>query len=389
MDLLLPEDLGDLLRQDSGPCVSIYMPTHRVWSEVPQDPIRLKNLVRDAEHQLVDNGLRSPEARDFLQEVRALGDNETFWRTQCDGLALFLSSEGLHTYRLPLNFHELVVTQERFHVKPLLELFARDARFFVLALNLENVRLLAGTQFNLTQIELKNVPLSLSEALQYDEFEKHQQFHSGTTGTAGGGQRAAVYHGQGDAADDATVKKGIIEFFRRVDNGVCHALSGEQTPLVLAGVDHLRGLYREVNHYSYLAESSVTVNPEELSLKELHSRVWDLAEPYFTKAREEAMETYQYLSANEPDRVSDRLDEVVPAARFKRIKVLFARGDAQSWGSYDPENQKVTLHEEAQAGDQDLLDFAVAHTLRNAGTVYVEDADAMLGQSDVAAIFRY
>ena len=63
---------------------------------------------------------------------------------------------------------------ERFHVKPLLPLFAGDGRYFVLALNLDNVRLLAGSHYSLAEMDLPDTPRSLEEALKYDEFETQQ-----------------------------------------------------------------------------------------------------------------------------------------------------------------------------------------------------------------------
>jgi len=49
-------------------CVSLYMPTHRAGRETEQDPIRYKNLLREAEERLMANGLRSPEVQEMLKE---------------------------------------------------------------------------------------------------------------------------------------------------------------------------------------------------------------------------------------------------------------------------------------------------------------------------------
>jgi len=49
-------------------CVSLYMPTHRAGRETEQDPIRYKDLLREAEERLMANGLRSPEVQEMLKE---------------------------------------------------------------------------------------------------------------------------------------------------------------------------------------------------------------------------------------------------------------------------------------------------------------------------------
>jgi hypothetical protein len=49
------EDLMELISEQKGICVSIYMPTHRAGSETQQDPIRLKNLLKEAEEVFLVN----------------------------------------------------------------------------------------------------------------------------------------------------------------------------------------------------------------------------------------------------------------------------------------------------------------------------------------------
>jgi hypothetical protein len=48
---------------------------------------------------------------------------------------------------------------------------------------------------------LEDVPTSIAEALKYDDPEKNLQFHTGTTG-GGGGERSAMFHGQGAGNDE-------------------------------------------------------------------------------------------------------------------------------------------------------------------------------------------
>jgi hypothetical protein len=111
-----------------------------------QDPIRFKNLIRQAEELLVSSGLRGQDARDLLEPVKKL-DNSEFWQYQSDGLAIFISTNVFRYYCLPLNFEELVVVTDRFHFKPLLPLLTGDGKFYILALSQNDVRLLQGTRY--------------------------------------------------------------------------------------------------------------------------------------------------------------------------------------------------------------------------------------------------
>jgi hypothetical protein len=109
MSVLCKSELKALMEQHGQWCVSIFMPAHRAGVEVQQDPIRLKYLLGHAERRLIESGFRNPEARELLKPAQELLERAGFWRHQSDGLAIFVSSNVLRAYRLPLDFQELVV----------------------------------------------------------------------------------------------------------------------------------------------------------------------------------------------------------------------------------------------------------------------------------------
>ena len=134
MDLLEKNELKRLIQRGEGPCISIYMPTHRMFPGTKQDPIRFKNLLREAEKRLNEIGIRSVEATKLLKPAKSLIKNGLFWQYQADGLATFISSDLFYYHRLPLKFDELLVVTDRFHIKPLLPLSAmRDGFTFWLS----------------------------------------------------------------------------------------------------------------------------------------------------------------------------------------------------------------------------------------------------------------
>jgi hypothetical protein len=73
----------------SGWHVSLFMPTHRAGRETEQNPIRFKNLLREAEDRLLATGLRSPDVREILKPAQRLLQESGFWRNQSHGLAVF------------------------------------------------------------------------------------------------------------------------------------------------------------------------------------------------------------------------------------------------------------------------------------------------------------
>jgi hypothetical protein len=72
MDILGRDDLRTLMGKHKGLCVSIFTPTHRAGTETQQDPIRFKNLLREAEERLLASGLGTPEAHELLKPAQRL-----------------------------------------------------------------------------------------------------------------------------------------------------------------------------------------------------------------------------------------------------------------------------------------------------------------------------
>jgi hypothetical protein len=379
MDRLTRDDLRALLSQWEGPCVSLFQPTHRGGAE--QDPIRWKNLLGEAAKRLEAAGLRAPEARKLLGPARRLLEDPSFWRSQSDGLACFLSRDGIRSYRLPVSFAELVVVADRFHVKPLLPLLSSNGRFYVLAVSQKRVRLLQGSAHRVREVDLKGVPTSLAQALQFHDRDEPLLFHTRPAG--GADSWAAIFHGQGVGIDD--VKDDLLRYFQQIDRGLHELLRDERAPLVLAAVEYLWPIYHQANTYPHLLERGIAGNPDHLSAKELHNRAWALVQPHFQKAQEEAVALYTRLAGT--GSTSNDLEEIVRAAHQGRIEVLFVTSGQERWGTFAAAEERLQLHERAEPGDEDLLNLAAVHTLAHGGTVYVVPASDVPGGGTAAGIF--
>jgi hypothetical protein len=365
-----------------GLCVSLYMPAHRAGRETEQDPIRFKNLLRQAEERLLAEGMRSAEARNFLKEPQRLLQDQSFWRHQSDGLVLFYSEDVFHFFRLPIRFSELVVVADRFHIKPLLPFLASDGVFYILALSQNQLRLLEGTRHTVDEIELENVPETLSEALPDGFAEKELQFHTGTP--SGSGNRPAMFHGH-DISND--IKNRIRQWFRTIDKEVGALLSDAQPPLVLAGVNTLLPLYKEVNTYPHLMEEWIPGNPEGMKPEDLHYQALAIVEPVFRKEQEAGSARYRQLAGT--GQTTTDVTEAVLAAHHGRIEVLFVGVGVQVWGWFDPEKDRVDVHESPEPGDQDLLDLSAIQTLIKGGAVFAVTPQEVPDQAPLAAILRY
>src|SRR5206468_11044883 len=126
-------------------------------------------------------------------------------------------------------------------------------------------------------------------------------------------------------------------------------------------------------------------HPDRMSAKDLHDRAWDIVSPHFDEAQKKLAALYHKLAGT--GRTANDVSAVVTAAYQGQIQHLFVAHNREMWGSFDPSGPHVTVHETAQAGDEDLLNLAAAYTLTHKGSVYAVEPDLVPGSTPLAAIF--
>jgi len=370
--------IRELASEDGGPCVSLHLPTHRAGNEIRQDPIRLQNLLSIAAERLGKNGEDG-----LLDPVRELVADDSFWRHQTDGLALFSSSAGFRRVQLPYAVDELCEVGNRFIIKPLLRAVTGDGRFFVLALSQHKVRVLEATRHTAHELSIDGMPHSLEEALGHEEKERVPlSYHSGTPSQRAG-RRDAVFHGQGVATD--LKKDEVLRFCRIVDERLLGAVE-RTVPLVLAAVDWVGGIYRDVSKHPTIIEETVEGNPDMLSANDVAQRAFPLVTPRLREAERHAAER---LSVGLHHGLgSADVDAIVQAAFDGRVEALFVAVDRVAWGQFDPQTRRVQLHHRRGNGDVDLVNLAAALTLCHDGDVYAS-MPKEFEPGAAAALFRY
>ncbi|MEO1689983.1 MAG: hypothetical protein AAFR62_06930 [Cyanobacteria bacterium J06629_2] len=365
------------LAQSNSTSISLYMPAEKAGAETRKNPLRFKNLLSEAEDKLTE---RSVELEAALKSARAYIERHDFWQHQDSGLAFFINRDGVKYYRLPYSFDERVEVGDRFYLKPLLPLLTNNNEFYLLALSQNEVKFFLGSRYGLNQIELpQDVPPSLAEALKYDDPEKQTQYHSGDAGGS------PIYHGQGVGTTDN--KDEIKRYFQQIDSGLTSALNESSTPLILAGVEFLLPIYHEVNSYNNLLEAGITGNPENVATQDLHQQAWAIIEPRFASEKQAAIAEYHNQSS--AGLSSSRLEEIIAGAANGQIETLFVTADAQVYGQFDRQANKVQILDEAAANSMDLIDFAATQTYLQKGEVYTVDATEMPEGNAIAAILRF
>ncbi|MBN1552252.1 hypothetical protein JW979_12330 [bacterium] len=383
MDLLTRKQLMELIEPKQGPCVSMYIPATRKGPQTRENRIRFKNILSRAESNLQTFGLKAAEAAEFMKPVDVLLRDNEFWQHQSDGLAVFISPGMSRFYRLPQVFSDkAVILDNRFYVKPLLPVFSGDGRFMILAISQNKVRLMQGTRYSISELDLEDVPSSLSELLRTDLPQKQLQFHTG--GKGGAGRQSVIFHGHGVGTDDT--KTEIRRYFQAVDRGLTEFFNDDNSPLVIASVEYLQPIYKDINTYGNLIDQGVYGNPDNLSPEKLHEKAWQVVEPLFKKSRDMKLEAFtEYENAGLASR---DLKTIVIAACSSRIDTMFFKQNSEVWGFWDSKSFSVTIKDKPGPDAEDLIDLAAVETLNSGGTVYPFD-DEQLGGDTIGAIFRY
>ncbi len=381
METLSKDDLKALVQKRKDLCISIYMPTHRSGAETQQNQIRFKNMIRDAEERLIASGMKPQDARNFLEKAQGMVNNVLFWRQRRDCMALFLSSDLFLHYNLPVRTAELIVVTDRFHLKPLLPLLSRDERFYILALSQNEVKLYEGTSLTIREVKIEGLPQGIGKALQADEPEKQVRFRSG----GGGGERGAMISGHG--ADIEDTKDNLLRYFRQVDRVLKDALKDEHVPLILAGVEFLFPIYREVNTCPTLFEESITGNPKRLGKEGLKKKGWALVDQHHAEDVENAVNLYRQSQGT--GLTASNIKDILVAAQQGRVGVLFVPLDKELWGSFNSDSGQVTFSETAVTGGEDLFDLAAILTHVQGGNVFALPPENIPEGLSIAALFRY
>ena len=382
-----------LLRKDAGPWISAYMPVRRPWNEMPTNRAQLRRVREEARSQAAVAPLSESDLEPLVESAQALEDTPEFWDEDFSGLALFLSPDTRLALRLPFAPAATTVVDRLVHVRPLWRHLSPDETFFVLGLSAGGAELFRASRHHIETVPLEEGPTTLDDVLQFDEHISSLRYHTKTSpGSAKGGRRSAIFYGHEDAGDHRYVKEGILRFFRALDNAVREVVEAVRPPppLVLAGIEQLRGLYRQVNQYAHLLEAAVetsVIAPESRTwdADALHEEAWSVVRPRLEQALADARTRFHARPAH----TAANPGAALLAAVGGRVDTLFVAEVPEAWGVLHEARHSLALHERRLDGDIEFLNAAAVRTLRADGTVYVTETDEVPGDGSVAALLRY
>lgn len=382
--LLTQELIKELLSVSEAPCISLYMPTHRVHPENAQDPIRYKNLIKQVKESLTEK-YPTAETEPLLENFVAVLSDHDFWNHTLDGLCVLGSSEFFEVIHLHLPVEELVMVADSFHTKPLRHILQSGDRYQVLALTMDNMHLYEGNRHSLFEIELSDdLPQTITEALGQELTEKHS-----TVASYGGvgGESTTMHHGLGGKKDE--VHNDAERYFRQVASDVYERYSKPSgLPLLLAALPEHHSLFNQVNKNPFLLPNGIEINPQSVSIEKLEELSWEVMRPVYVKKLKGLAEKFNQAKANGLG--SDTIEEVIEAAEASRVDTLFI--EAHRVIAKRIRNKVTGTFESTDLTQpvlDDELDGVGELVSKMGGTVVIIPKEQMPTHTGLAAIYRY
>lgn len=376
----LEQFLG-LSQKRGEPFISIYIPVSRISTDgYRADMTHLKNQLAKAEKNLKEEyALEGTDIDRLLSPAKALLDDFEFWKNNSDMLACFLHDGEMEVLQLPVHIDKSIcfISNKPFML-PLISELNDNGHYYLLLLNLDQIRLYGVTRNVIQEIELDPEEVALS----FTDEEHHDENQQSLQGQGNVGTGSAMYHGHG-AGSDEEKKVTIQNYFHRMTNMLEPILNSNPLPLFIAGVEYLGPLFRKASKYNHLMEGQVIGAFTENDMEELHQKSWDIAEPYFLQERIKRNENFSNKEAFNLAIGNDR-KKLLKAAMTGGVETLMINKEHDHiWGKYDADKHQIHFSDKKEKDNHCLVDEAAVKVKEDGGKVYLVEPAYLPGKDDV------
>lgn len=367
IDLPTRADILKLAEMRHSPCVTIYVSTTPLTESAQIDRIELKNLFREAVHQLEAAGTAKRTIEPMDVAVAEIEGDDTFWAHQANSLAVFLTPSGIKTFRLPSKLQSMVQVSDRFHIKPLLRAVTFPHSAYVLAIGMGAVRLVeVSADLPPHEVRVPNLPKDMGDALG----RRSHITRKGPMEASGMGENAL-----------------LTRYARSVDEALRPVLSGHEQPLIVAAAEPLASVYRSVSSYPHTAAHVIAGSADHTPDHVLAAEARGVLDGIY--AGELAALASLYAERENQGRATTDVAQAARAATFGAIDTLVVDIDVVMPGTVDDETGQVTFAETDDAVAYGVVDEIVSRALKSGARVVSARSAEVPGNGALAAILRY
>jgi hypothetical protein len=354
-----------LLQQVKGyPCVTIVLPTHRTSPENKQDPIRLRNLIKQAADRLLSE-FNKREIDPLLVRLQQLSEGIDY-RYLLDSLALFVNRDFSRSFTLPFTLKERIAVDEGFFTRDLVFAMNRTPRYWTLALSEKPTRLFECSRDSLIEIQENGFPMT----------------HEGP-----GGEQAMP--GGFGVQQSALRDERHRQFFRKVDAAFGALYAQDPLPLAVVGVDRFLSFFNEVTSRREAILTTVTGSHDKTPAHELGKLVWPLVKTNLAAQRQKVLAELD--KAVSQQKYVSTVGEVWRLTTEGRGQLLVVEQDFHYPARLDETGRHLLAAEDLTAPDvmDDAVDEIIEMTLSKQGRVVFVENGQLQAHQRIALVLRY
>jgi len=348
-------------------CVSIYLPSTPLTQDAGQIRIAFGNLGKQAAEQLAAAGFDKRRMASLLEQFDDLSEDDEFWRTQANSLAVLATPDTIRTFRLANALSAIVEVSDRFHLKPLLRALTFPHTAYVLALSENAVRLVeVSADIPAAAVRIPDLPKDAASAVGKSTINDR-------------GPVGRIHGSEGQ-------KVQLTKYIRRIDAALRPLLRRHDIPVVLAATEPLASLFRNVSAVKALP-GTVSGSVDRMSETELAAAARPVLDQHYRGIIADFHSQFEMRSGQ--NRTTTDMADAARAATFGAIDTLLVDIDTVVNGTIDEETGAIVFAEKAGPASYGVVDEIAGRALISGARVLGVRRDDIPGGSELAAVLRF
>ena len=357
VDIPSMTDFNKLREVRADACVSIYLPTTPITSEIGASKIEYANQVKEAlaQSQSLTDKRRLANLETLLT---GLSDYEEFWLKQARSLAVLATPDHIWTFRLANRLKSFVEIADRFMLSPLLRSITFAHTAHVVAISESKVRLIEiASDIEPFEVKVPDMPKDINSAV-------------GTSNER--------------ISSNSAVR--LTQYCRLIDSALRRYLTRPDIPLIIGGNEAMINAFRSVYGGNNLIGEIVNAGLDRANPTEIGDLARPVLDRYYERQVADIRSRFEHLTAE--GRTTTDIALAARAATIGQIDTLLADMDEIVHGTVDETTGAVSFGKEGP-DTYNVVDEIASRVLANGGHVLAVRKSDIPNHQSLAAIFRF
>lgn len=291
------ELLEKIASDQSNPCVTVSLKTHRTFPDCEKDEIRLKNLFKEASERLI-NEFDKKEVSGILSKMDEI--LETYdYRHSLDSLHIFLSAETSEIVKSPWPVNQNKVhISDGFAVKPLIIMNDRVADYMILLLSKSGARLYKANNDKVIE-EIENEAFPLTDN--------------------------PYFVNKAEASNSTKMDSMMLEYFNQIDKEIVKVYRETNLNCLVVSTEDNFVKLKKVADVPSIYIGTAAINYNDDSVHTIAKSAWEVIQANQKSERTKAIEEMQ--QAVSQSKVLTDLGEIYRAAKAGKGELLIVHND--------------------------------------------------------------